>query len=152
MSAEGWTCRTLAMRHLFAKRAHCKWHNLRHRKGAAMPSLVPERRRCPPKWWVPFQGGTISGETRRKGVNNFFIWVTSSPICGVPGRRGCNTPKFRDVQPVLPEFHPHAGKDVAQHSRVKGREICFTLIYILFISGIFLRARHNCAGRTDALC
>ena len=68
------------------------------------------------------------------------------------GRRGCNTPKFGDVQPVLPEFHPHAGKDAAQHSRVKGREVCFTLIYILFMSGIFLRARHNCAGRTDALC
>ena len=48
-------------------------------------SLVPERRRCPPKWWVPFQGGTIGvpaesifggaheGETRRKGVTTFFI-------------------------------------------------------------------------------
>ena len=33
-------------------------------------ALVPECRRCPPKWWVPFQGGTISGETRRKGVSN----------------------------------------------------------------------------------
>ena len=54
VSAEGWTDCTLAMRHLFAKRAHCKWHNLRHRRGAAMLSLVPERRRCPPKWWVPF--------------------------------------------------------------------------------------------------
>ena len=73
-------------------------------------------------------------------------------FCGVPGRRGCNTPKFEDVQPVLPEFHHHAGKDVAQHSRVKGREVCLTLIYILFMSGIFLRARHNCAGRTHALC
>ena len=54
VSAEGWTDSTPAMRHLFAKRAHCKWHNLRHRRGAAMLSLVPERRRCPPKWWVPF--------------------------------------------------------------------------------------------------
>ena len=42
--ASGKMCRTLAMRHLFAQRAHCKWHNLRHRGGAAMPSLVPERR------------------------------------------------------------------------------------------------------------
>ena len=79
VSAEGWTCRTPAMRHLFAKRAHCKWHNLRHRRGAATPSLVPERRWCPPKWWVPFQGGTISGETRRKGVIFFLVWVTESP-------------------------------------------------------------------------
>ena len=42
--ASGKTSCTLAMRHLFAKRAHCKWHNLRHRRGAAMLSLVPERR------------------------------------------------------------------------------------------------------------
>ena len=42
--ASGKTCRTPAMRHLFAKRAHCKWHNLRHRRGAATTSLVPECR------------------------------------------------------------------------------------------------------------
>ena len=95
--ASGWTDSTLAMRHLFAKRAHCKWHNLRHRKGAAMPSLVPERRmglpaKCTfcgvpvsPEMVGSLQGGTIGvpaesifggaheGETRRKGVTTFFI-------------------------------------------------------------------------------
>ena len=67
VSAEGWTCRTPAMRHLFAKRAHCKWHNLRHRRGAATMSLVPECRRCPPKWWVPFKGERFRGKPAGRG-------------------------------------------------------------------------------------
>ena len=59
--ASGWTDSTLAMRHLFAQRAHCKWHNLRRRRGVAMPSFVPECRMGLP---------------------------AKCTLCGVPGRRG----------------------------------------------------------------
>ena len=102
VSASGKDGRTPAMRRLFAKWAHCKWHNLRHRRGAATPSLVPERRWCPPKWWVPFQGGTIGvpaesifggaheGETRRKGAQHSLVRERNKS--GVPAER---TQSFR---------------------------------------------------------
>ena len=51
------------------------------------------------------QGGTISGETRRKGVNIFFVWETSNP----KGKRGGHNIPSRDVQPVSPELHIYIG-------------------------------------------
>ena len=70
-------------------------------------SLVPERRRCPPKWWVPFQGGTISGETCRKGDNLFSCLGDGKPEWGP-----------RKMYILRP------GKERVQYFRVRGREAC----------------------------
>ena len=41
---------------------------LRRLRGGASEALVPERRRCPPATVGALSGGTVAGETRRKGV------------------------------------------------------------------------------------
>ena len=62
-----------------------------------MPSLVPERRRCPPKWWVPFQGGTILGETRRKGETTISCLGDGKP----GGKEGDNNiPSRRKIMNI----------------------------------------------------
>ena len=70
MSAEGKDGRTPAMRRLFAKRAHCKWHNIappvRRRIGstcARAPKVSSRNRGCPFRGYGcggnPQEGGTI---------------------------------------------------------------------------------------------
>ena len=51
------------------------------------------------------QGGTISGETRRKGVNIFFCLGNVKP----EGKEGGDNIPSRDVQPVSPELHIYIG-------------------------------------------
>ena len=41
---------------------------LRRLRGGASEALVPECRRCPPATVGALSGGTVAGETRRKGV------------------------------------------------------------------------------------
>ena len=41
---------------------------LRRLRGGASEALVPERRRCPPATVGALSGGTVAGETRRKGA------------------------------------------------------------------------------------
>ena len=43
---------------------------LRRLRGGASEALVPERRRCPPATVGALSGGTVAGETRRKGGYN----------------------------------------------------------------------------------
>ena len=43
---------------------------LRRLRGGASEALVPERRRCPPATVGALSGGTVAGETRRKGVQH----------------------------------------------------------------------------------
>ena len=70
VSAEGKDGRTSAMRRLFAKRAHCKWHNIappeRRRIGstcARVPKVSSRNRGCPFRGYGcggnPQEGGTI---------------------------------------------------------------------------------------------
>ena len=70
VSAEGKDGRTPAMRHLFAKRAHCKWHNIappeRRRIGstcARAPKVSSRNRGCPFRGYGcggnPQEGGSI---------------------------------------------------------------------------------------------
>ena len=42
---------------------------LRRLSGGASEALVPECRRCPPTTVGALSGGTVAGETRRKGFN-----------------------------------------------------------------------------------
>ena len=69
MSAEGKDGRTPAMRHLFAKRAHCKWHNIappeRRRIGstcARAPKVSSRNRGC------PFRGYGCGGNPQEGGT------------------------------------------------------------------------------------
>ena len=108
--ASGKMCRTLAMRHLFAQRAHCKRHNLRHRRGAAMPSLVPEcRMGLPAKCTfcgVPAEsifGGAHEGETRRKGETTFSCLGDGKPV-GKEGVQYCHV-KCRKVYLIPPPLY-----------------------------------------------
>ena len=43
---------------------------LRRLRGGASEALVPECRRCPPATVGALSGGTVAGETRRKGVQH----------------------------------------------------------------------------------
>ena len=43
---------------------------LRRLSGGASEALVPERRRCPPATVGALSGGTVAGETRRKGAQH----------------------------------------------------------------------------------
>ena len=68
VSAEGKDGRTPAMRHLFAKRAHCKWHNIappeRRRIGstcARVPKVSSRNRGC------PFRGYGCGGNPQEGG-------------------------------------------------------------------------------------
>ncbi len=69
VSAEGKDGRTPAMRHLFAKRAHCKWHNIappeRRRIGstcARVPKVSSRNRGC------PFRGYGCGGNPQEGGT------------------------------------------------------------------------------------
>ena len=70
MSASGKDGRTPAMRRLFAKRAHCKWHNIappeRRRIGstcARAPKVSSRNRGC------PFRGYGCGGNPQEGGYN-----------------------------------------------------------------------------------
>ena len=92
VSAEGKDGRTPAMRHLFAKRAHCKWHNIappeRRRIGstcARAPKVSSRNRGCPFRGYGcggnPQEGGSIfiiqeRGEEYPKGRRG----VQHSPV------------------------------------------------------------------------
>ena len=105
VSASGKDGRTPAMRRLFAKRAHCKWHNIappeRRRIGstcARVPKVSSRNRGC------PFRGYGCGGNPQ-EGGSIFIIQErgeespnSGSPInhrrrfIGASGRRGHNTP------------------------------------------------------------
>ena len=88
VSAEGKDGRTPAMRHLFAKRAHCKWHNIappeRRRIGstcARAPKVSSRNRGCPFRGYGcggnPQEGGEIF-IIKERGVF-YLIWECCAP-------------------------------------------------------------------------
>ena len=58
---------------------------LRRLRGSASEALVPERRRCPPATVGALSGGTVAGETRRKGVQ--YSPVRERNKIGVPAEK-----------------------------------------------------------------
>ena len=95
VSAEGKDGRTPAMRHLFAKRAHCKWHNIappeRRRIGstcARVPKVSSRNRGCPFRGYGcggnPQEGGEIF-IIKERGVF-YLIWECCAPSfpSGIP--------------------------------------------------------------------
>ena len=90
VSASGKDGRTPAMRRLFAKRAHCKWHNIappeRRRIGstcARVPKVSSRNRGC------SFRGYGCGGNPQEGGA--IFI-IQERGEESPKGRRGFNTP------------------------------------------------------------
>ena len=108
VSASGKDGRTPAMRRLFAKRAHCKWHNIappeRRRIGstcARVPKVSSRNRGCPFRGYGcggnPQEGGSIFIIKERGGKPEWKEGVEYFPVSernksGVPAER---TQSFR---------------------------------------------------------
>ena len=103
--------RTPAMRRLFAKRAHCKWHNIappeRRRIGstcARVPKVSSRNRGCPFRGYGcggnPQEGGEIF-IIKERGVF-YLIWEYFTPSfpSGIPPPFGIKgtSPKMRDLR------------------------------------------------------
>ena len=70
---------------------------LRRLRGGASEALVPECRRCPPATVGALSGGTVAGETRRKGVQHSPVKeiTTNTSLNGDIRMKCAKAPSFR---------------------------------------------------------
>ena len=90
---------------------------LRRLRGGASEGLVPERRRCPPATVGALSGGTVAGETRRKGAQYSPVKeiTTNTPLNGdirasdkekpFPHKGAYLTVRDRNAERALTPYH-----------------------------------------------
>ena len=77
---------------------------LRRLRGGASEALVPERRRCPPATVGALSGGTVAGETRRKGAQHSPVKeiTTNTPLNGDILMKNKEEPRLSDAPCTCP--------------------------------------------------